>query len=98
MASLKAIFLSLFFLFVTITGSSPVNCSPIVTTTAPSDCETPLLSPAESRNLYVQEIMPKLVSIAGNASIVFNHSSLAHLTVSVAVVSDDARSKTDHVC
>ena len=81
MASLKAIFLSLFFLFVTITGPSSVNCSPFVTTAAPSDCGELNLTPSESQNLYVQEIKPKLLSIVGNASVVFNHSSLAHLTV-----------------
>ena len=62
-----------------------VNCSPIVTTAAPSPCVAPTLSPSEARDKYVQEIMPKLMRIAGNATVVFNHSSLAHLTVSSAV-------------
>ena len=74
-------FVVLFCVFIIKTGSIPVDCTPIVTTSAPAaaDCGAQTLSQPEA--LYRDEIEPKLSSIAGNAMIVFNHSSLSDVMV-----------------
>ena len=84
-SSKTIVFLPLLVILVVIPDYTTVNCSPVVTTAAPSACGEQPLSPSQARDKYVQEIMPKLVRIAGNATLVFNHSFLARLTVSSVV-------------